>query len=315
MPAAHGSIILRGVLKHRLIFGPLLIILMLLVVVIDDWLDGVRLADIPWLQDLFRGRDHLPRGLALFAFGAAVAAPLAARELSAIFAYQGIATRKTLTTVAAVLGVTLSYCIPNHLDAVNAIALLATGIVLVFVAAILTFCQNRNVQGVVAAAGAVMFAMVYLGLMLGFFLAIRRYHSAWWIVGIILATKACDSGAYFTGRAIGRHKLIPWLSPGKTWEGLFGGLAWSAVAGLILAWLSQRFLSTPDQVPLLTGLWWGLVFGLVGVLGDLLKSVLKRGAGIKDSSSLLPGLGGVLDVLDSPLMVAPVAFWLITYTI
>jgi phosphatidate cytidylyltransferase len=244
-----------------------------------------------------------------------VAIALAARELSNIFAFQGIATRKTITTVAAILGLTLSYCIPNNTDAVTAIALLSSGMILVFVASILTFCQGRNVQGVVAAAGAVMFAMVYLGLMMGFFLAIRRYHSAWWVVGIILATKACDSGAYFTGRAIGKHKLIPWLSPGKTWEGLFGGLAWSAVSGVILAWLSQKFLSAADHVPLLTGLWWGLVFGFVGVFGDLLKSVLKRGAGIKDSSSLLPGLGGVLDVLDSPLMVAPVAFWLIHYTI
>jgi len=302
-------------LKHRLIFGPLLVILLLSVVVVDNWLDSVQLSNCPgWVQRAFLNRADLPRGVAVFTFAVFVAVPLAARELSAIFAYQGIATRKTLTTVAAMLGVTLSYCIPNNTQAVDAIALLSTAMILVFVAAILTFCQGRNVEGVVAAAGAVMFAMVYLGLMLGFFLALRRYHSAWWIVGIILATKACDSGAYFTGRAIGRHKLIPWLSPGKTWEGLFGGLAASAIAGIALAWLSQRFLVEPDQVPLSTGLWWGLVFGFVGVFGDLLKSVLKRGAGIKDSSSLLPGLGGVLDVLDSPLMVAPVAFWIITYT-
>ncbi len=299
-------------LKYRLIFGPLLIALLLTVVVLDDWLDTVVLSGF-W-RDLFRGRTHLPRGLALFGLSL-IAVVLAARELSNIFLHQGIATRKTLTSVAAVLGVTLSYCIPNDTEAVTAIALLATGMTLVFVASILIFCQGRNVQGVVAAAGAVMFAMVYLGLLMGFFLAIRRYHSAWWVVGIILATKACDSGAYFTGRAIGRHKLIPWLSPGKTWEGLWGGLVWSAVSGLILAWLSQRFLGEQNHVPLVTGLWWGTVFGLVGVFGDLLKSVLKRSAGIKDSSSLLPGLGGVLDVLDSPLLVAPVAFWLIHYTI
>jgi phosphatidate cytidylyltransferase len=301
------------VLKHRLIFGPLLILILLAVVVVDDWLDTVELSGF-W-QNLFQGKQHPPRGLALFTFAVFIAAPLAARELSAIFAYQGIATRKTLTTVAAILGLMLSYSIPAQTPAINAIALLSTGMVLVFVASILTFCQGRNVQGVVAAAGAVMFAMVYLGLMLGFLLAIRRYHSAWWIVGIILATKACDSGAYFTGRAIGRHKMIPWLSPGKTWEGFVGGVISSALAGLLLAWISQHLLGPADHVPLLTGLWWGLAFGLVGVLGDLLKSVLKRGAGIKDSSSLLPGLGGVLDVLDSPLLVAPVAFWLVTYTI
>jgi phosphatidate cytidylyltransferase len=164
---------------------------------------------------------------------------------------------------------------------------------------------------VVAAAGAVVFAMVYLGLMTGFLLALRRGHSAWWIVGVLLLTKASDTGAYFTGRAIGRHKLIPWLSPGKTWEGLAGGILLAMVAGALLAAASDRFLSEPDRVPVWLGVLCGAVFALVGQFGDLTVSLFKRGAGLKDSSQLLPGLGGVLDVLDSPLMVAPVAFWIL----
>jgi phosphatidate cytidylyltransferase len=147
--------------------------------------------------------------------------------------------------------------------------------------------------------------------MTGFFLAIRRTHSAWWIVGIILVTKACDSGAYFTGRAIGRHKLIPWLSPGKTWEGLAGGIALATIAGLVMAAASRWLPTAEDHVPLWLGALCGVVFALVGQFGDLAVSLLKRGAGMKDSSSLLPGLGGVLDVLDSPLMVAPVAYWIL----
>ncbi|MHC4589988.1 MAG: phosphatidate cytidylyltransferase, partial [Planctomycetota bacterium] len=117
-------------------------------------------------------------------------------------------------------------------------------------------------------------------------LALRRSHSAWIVVGVVVATKACDTGAYFTGRAVGRHKLIPWLSPGKTWEGLIGGVALATAVGLALAAASR--------------------------LGDLAVSLFKRGAGMKDSSTMLPGLGGVLDVLDSPLMVAPVAYWILT---
>jgi phosphatidate cytidylyltransferase len=79
-----------------------------------------------------------------------------------------------------------------------------------------------------------------------------------------------------------------------------------------MAYFSQIFLSNSiDQVPLWFGAVAGLIFALVGQFGDLMKSLLKRGAGIKDSSALLPGLGGALDVLDSPLMVAPVAYWLI----
>lgn len=298
-------------LKHRLITGPLLVLLLLAVVVLDDWLDTVRLGGV-W-QDVFQGRPDLPRGLALFVLAVFVAAPLGARELSNIYRAQGIATRRTLTAVAAMLGVTLMFSIPVKTDAVIAMAMLSSGMIMVFVGALLTFSQNRNVQGVVAAAGAVMFAMVYLGLMMGFFLLIRRFHSAWWIVGIILVTKACDTGAYFTGRAIGRHKLVPWLSPGKTWEGLAGGVASSILAGMLMAWLSQQFLHEWDQVSLGLGAFCGFIFSLVGQFGDLMKSLLKRGAGIKDSGSMLPGLGGVLDVLDSPLMVAPVAFWIVQY--
>lgn len=297
-------------LKYRLITGPLLILLFLGIVSLDSYFDTVHLHGF-W-QRAFGGRDDLPRGIPLFVFSMCVVLPLAAWELSNIFAAQGIATRRTLTAIAAMLGCAMSYSIPMRTEAVTAIATVSTGMILVFVAALLIFSQHRNVQGVVAAAGAVMFAMVYLGLMMGFLLALRRFYSGWWIVGIVLATKMCDSGAYFTGKAIGRHKLIPWLSPGKTWEGLTGGLAAATLSGMLLAWLSHRFLEPVDHVPLHYGALWGLIFGAVGVFGDLVKSLLKRGAGIKDSSSILPGLGGVLDVLDSPLMVAPVAYWVVT---
>jgi phosphatidate cytidylyltransferase len=308
------------VLKYRLITGPLLVALLLALIILDDWLDRVTLTGF-W-KEIFLGRTTLPRGLALYLFSVIVTAPLAARELSAIFHLQGIATRRTITTIAAILGVTLIYIIPTRTevshgtDAMTAVAIVCTGMVLVFVGSLLTFSQNKNVQGVVAAAGAVMFAMVYLGFLLGFLLLVRRFHSAWWIVGIVLVTKSCDSGAYFTGRAIGRHKLIPWLSPGKTWEGLIGGVLTAIASGIFLAYLSQKLLSNPiDHVPMWFGAIGGLVFALVGQFGDLMKSLLKRGAGIKDSSSLLPGLGGVLDVLDSPLMVAPVAYWMIALLI
>ena len=297
-------------LKYRLITGPLLLLMFLAIIVLDNHLDGVKLSGF-WQRTF--GKDHLPRGIPLFVFAIAVVTPLAAWELSNIFAAQGIATRRVLTALAAMLGLALCYCIPMDTRAVPAIATVSTGMILVFVGSLLVFSQHKNVQGVVAAAGAVMFAMVYLGFMLGFLLALRRDYSAWWIVGIVLVTKMCDSGAYFTGKAIGRHKLIPWLSPGKTWEGLAGGLLTATLSGIILAWLSRHFLAPRDHVPRSLGAIWGFVFGAAGVFGDLIKSLLKRGAGIKDSSSILPGLGGVLDVLDSPLMVAPVAYWMVTW--
>ncbi len=296
-------------LRYRLITGPLLLVLLFAIVVLDDYIDTVQLTGF-W-QDLFMGRDHPPRGLVLFLVLLLVA-PLAAVELSRIFHASGIATRAWLTAAAAMLGVVLTYAIPMGTPSITAKAILGTGLIAVFVASLITFSRHKNVQGVLAAAGAVVFAMVYLGLMMGFLLALRRDHSAWWIVGIIVTTKACDIGAYFTGTAIGRHKLIPWLSPGKTWEGLAGGIALSIVVGIALAAMSSWLSDPRDHIPLPIGALCGAVFAIVGQFGDLTMSLFKRGAGLKDTSQLLPGMGGVLDVLDSPLMVAPVAFWLLT---
>jgi phosphatidate cytidylyltransferase len=300
------------VLKYRLITGPVLIVALLAVVWLDDRLDTVLLQGF-W-KELFAGRDYFPRGIILFVLGLLVA-PLAAMELTSLFRAEGIMSRGWLTSVAAILGLVVSYSIPMGTEAIIAIAIVSTAMIVVFVASLLTFSQHHNVQGVVAAAGAVVFAMVYLGLMFGFLLALRREHSAWLIVGIILTTKSCDTGAYFTGRAIGRHKLIPWLSPGKTWEGLVGGIVLAALVGVVLALASGRFLDPADHVPPLLGLVYGVIFAIVGQFGDLTMSLFKRDAGLKDSSQVLPGLGGVLDVLDSPLMVAPVAFWLIELTL
>ena len=302
-------------LRHRLITGPILIVLLLAVVMLDNWVDSLPLQG--FAQDLFRGKDHPPRGLVLFLLSLLVA-PLAAREMSSIFRANEIMTRTWLTSLAIITGLVLCYAIPTRTavspgtETTKTIAILTTGMIAVFVIAILTFSQDRNVAGVVAAAGAVMFAMVYIGFMLGFLLALRRDHSAWIIVGVIAVTKSCDTGAYFTGRAIGRHRMIPWLSPGKTWEGLVGGVVAAVAVGIGLA-AASGWLEPADRVPVWVGALCGAVFAVVGQLGDLTMSLFKRGAKIKDSSTILPGLGGVLDVLDSPLMVAPVAWWLLTY--
>ena len=288
-------------------------IILLGIVWVDNWLDGVELAGM-W-KELFAQKQHPPRGLVLFGL-ALIIAPLAARELSAIFRANGIASRTWLTSLAAITGLVLSYSIPTQTEAtagtqtITAIAILSTGMIALFVMSLVTFSQGRNVQGVIAAAGAVVFAMIYLGLMMGFFLALRRDHSAWLIVGVIMVTKACDSGAYFTGRAIGRHKMIPWLSPGKTWEGLAGGVVTASVVGVLLALASQWLPDRTDHLPWWLGIVAGVLFAVFGQFGDLAMSLFKRDAGLKDSSTILPGLGGVLDVLDSPLMVAPIAYWL-----
>lgn len=121
---------------------------------------------------------------------------------------------------------------------------------------------------------------------------------------LIVTTKMCDMGAYFTGSAIGRTKLIPRISPKKTWEGCIGGLVWATAASYAFFHFAggaiggRQFL--PRDVLVIAP-----VCGVLGILGDLAKSVMKRAAGVKDSGTLFAGMGGMLDVVDSLLFTAP----------
>jgi phosphatidate cytidylyltransferase len=108
--------------------------------------------------------------------------------------------------------------------------------------------------------------------------------------------------------SIGKHKLIPWLSPGKTIEGLIGALVFGGLAGLGLSQLSQSAVDPQNQLCMTAGVIGGVALAFLGAMGDLVESLLKRTAGAKDSGTLLPGMGGILDVLDSPLATGPVAY-------
>jgi phosphatidate cytidylyltransferase len=112
-----------------------------------------------------------------------------------------------------------------------------------------------------------------------------------------------DTGAYYVGRAIGKHKLAPTISPGKTWEGVFGGIA----AGLAFAAIAHFWFFR--ELPLRWTLPLAVVMTLLGILGDLTESALKRGAGAKDAAKILPGHGGALDRLDSLLFNAPLIYY------
>jgi len=152
--------------------------------------------------------------------------------------------------------------------------------------------------------GAGIFAFLYLGLFPSVLVLIRQGPDGWGLVlAILVSTKAADIGAYFTGRCLGRHKLAPRLSPNKTVEGLLGGLAFSAAAAWILL---DPVLAVPGFTPI-AALLFGGVLGVAGTLGDLVESLLKRGRGVKDSGAVLPDFGGILDLIDSPLLAAPAA--------
>jgi phosphatidate cytidylyltransferase len=117
------------------------------------------------------------------------------------------------------------------------------------------------------------------------------------VLWMLILVFAADIGAFFAGRSLGRHKLAPRVSPGKTWEGALGGLAAVALAALIG--------SAYFGLPLAAGVAFGCAVGVFSVIGDLTESMFKRSAGLKDSGSLLPGHGGILDRIDSVTAAAP----------
>jgi phosphatidate cytidylyltransferase len=309
-------------LRYRLIFGPLMIAAMIGVVILDGVLDGVDLAGTP-LQTLFLGRTYLPAGLLLLLCFASLVV-LGSRELCVIFRAKGVVIDTPVIVLSGLLGLLLFYAIPHGLGSQLAVAIYGTSMAGLFLATLVIHSRRGRTEGAIHATAAAMFTFVYLGVLPGYLMGIRSWHSAWTLVAVIGITKACDIGAYFTGLAIGKHKLIPWLSPGKTWEGLIGGMLLSGVLATVLAavgnhyevtgyWVRQDGVREFQQVPypLYFVLPAGLVLGMIGQFGDLVASLFKRDAGIKDSGRAIPGFGGVLDIVDSPVVAAPFAYWLL----
>lgn len=131
-----------------------------------------------------------------------------------------------------------------------------------------------------------------------------------YVLYLIAVSKFSDMGAYLVGSLVGRHKMVPHISPAKTWEGFGGALAFSLLASYGLRALMPVKLGLLDHVDCLV---MGLTLSVVAVIGDLAESILKRSTGVKDSGRLLPGIGGVLDLIDSLLFTAPVLYFYLCY--
>jgi phosphatidate cytidylyltransferase len=153
-----------------------------------------------------------------------------------------------------------------------------------------------------------LFTVLYVGLLLSFLGLIREFQYGWqWLLTILAATFAADTGAFFAGRFFGRTKLAPRVSPGKTVEGVLGGWLLATAAAFFLKYFIFPAMTTRD------GLWVGAIAGFVGPVGDLAESLLKRSVGVKDSSNLLPGHGGILDRVDALLFTAPAVYWYLIF--
>ncbi len=182
----------------------------------------------------------------------------------------------------------------NHILGAFVVVVLAA-----FLAEMATF---REPGGSVVRVALTVWIVAYLALLPSFLAQLRwTPKGAEALALCIFVPKSCDIGAYFTGRSLGRHKMTPVLSPKKTWEGLAGGLLTAALVAFGINYYCE-VLSSP-----VSALSFGLVVGLAGVLGDLAESLIKRDCLRKDASAVVPGFGGVLDVIDAVVFAAPVA--------
>jgi phosphatidate cytidylyltransferase len=257
--------------------------------VFDGWLDGsLRISSA----------DKPIQGTILSIFVAVLIIP-AQWELGKLAGANGLKVFVPLTTVSSILLATGWYWC--QVLSIAPAACLVSVLVLSVLAIFLYQYAGCGTRGVFANCGANCLVLCYAGLLSSFCVGIRVEFGVWPLLMFVFAVKSSDIGAYAVGTAMGRHKLAPVVSPKKTWEGLAGGMAASAIVALLFGVVCDIMIWPLAVV-------FGLASAVIGQLGDLAESMLKRDAEQKDSSARVPGFGGVLDIVDSPLVVAPFAY-------
>jgi phosphatidate cytidylyltransferase len=182
------------------------------------------------------------------------------------------------------------------------------GIAVTLLFSFLVFGLSDHRPSATASFGATVLGVLWVGGGLGFLLLLRDIpdHGFWAVVAVLFTVFAADTAAFFFGRAFGRHRMAPVISPGKTWEGFVAGIvAGMAAAFLILYKDRDEFLSVPQTLAL------GAAVVFASVCGDLFESAVKRDLSVKDSGRLLGGHGGMLDRLDAALWAGPAAYFVI----
>ncbi len=175
---------------------------------------------------------------------------------------------------------------------------------LLIVVSVYTLFSFKEIKSAASEAGLLLFGLLYIPYLLGYLVLLRNHPLGWqWILLIMFIVMGGDSAAYFIGCRFGKQKLYPAVSPNKSVEGAIGGLVGS-MAGVIVAKL--LFFS---EIGLADALFAAILINAVSQTGDLFESLLKRSCGVKDSGTIFPGHGGILDRLDSILFAAPVAYY------
>jgi phosphatidate cytidylyltransferase len=170
------------------------------------------------------------------------------------------------------------------------------------------FVSRHTTTGIVAIS-TTLFGLMYVPWLLNFIQKInffgRGVDGHFYVLYFIVVTKLSDCGAYLVGSLIGKHKMIPRISPGKTWEGFYGAVVVSTAASVIFFEVAGAHLF---GMTLKHSIILGVILSIAAVIGDLIESLFKREAGLKDSGRMFPGIGGILDLLDSLLFNAPLMY-------
>ncbi|HSU56615.1 MAG TPA: CDP-archaeol synthase [Candidatus Dormibacteraeota bacterium] len=169
------------------------------------------------------------------------------------------------------------------------------------------FFSRSNTAGILAIS-TTLFGLMYVPWLLNFIQKINFFPGVdgrYYLLYFILITKFSDTGAYSIGSLFGRHKMIPRISPGKTWEGFGGAILFSTISSLLFVHFFQNKMAAMNSMHAII---LGVVLSIAAVVGDLIESLFKREAGVKDSGHLFPGIGGILDLLDSLLFNAPIMY-------
>ena len=277
-------------LRNRLLFGILMTVAFIAIVAFDGWMDGSL--------TLSKDDDNQIQGTIFCILIALLAIP-AQLELSKLAAAKNLKIFAPVTITGSILLATHKYILQIiDIQAETYVLYLLTLILLIiFIYQYLYY----GTSGVLANCGINCFSILYLGLLSGFCIAIRIDFGLWPLLMFVFVIKSADIGAYSIGTLFGKHKFSPKISPGKSWEGMAGAIGAAVIVAI-------GFAGSCDIMSLWTAIAFGFCFAFIGQLGDLAESMIKRDAGQKDSANKIPGFGGILDIIDSPLIAAPFGY-------
>ncbi len=229
--------------------------------------------------------------------------------LAAFEFYRMVAASKVSPLTYFGLIWTLLFILSPHFDYAPLTPLLLTSAVIL---SLIWLLLRRQKEGAFTGWAWTIGGILYIGWLLSHFVVLRGLDDGRnWVFLALFTTFASDTAAFFIGRALGRHKLAPHISPGKTWEGAIGGILGAILVSLFFV------LPMPLKLPLsyLQAILLGSLVSIFGQLGDLIESLFKRNMGVKDSGRLIPGHGGVLDRMDSIVFVGVVVYYYVIWVI